>query len=179
MGGVPHILKRGAELVAAALFAGMFGAFLLQVFTRYVLNDPTAWTQEMTLVLYIWVVFWTCAFLLRERDHITFDLIALALPPGRRRWLALISTGLVVIAFAAALLPAADYVAFMRIERTPVLGIPFDIVYSIFIIFMAALVVAGLLRIVRLLGRSWAHEVEPALVPDPASADAPPIEKFE
>ena len=179
MGGVQHILRRGAELVAAALFAGMFGAFLLQVFTRYVLNDPTAWTQEMTLVLYIWVVFWTCAFLLRERDHITFDLIAMALPPGRRRWLALISTALVVVAFAAALPPAADYVAFMRIERTPVLGVPFDIVYSIFIVFMAALVVAGLVRIVRLLGRSWASEVEPANPPALGAGDAPPIEKYE
>ena len=44
IGRLPH---RGADLVSARLFALMFGAFLLQVFTRYVLNDPVTWTQEL------------------------------------------------------------------------------------------------------------------------------------
>ena len=50
-------LRLFAEWVAAILFLAMFAAFLLQVFTRYVLNDPIAWTQEFVLVVYIWIVF--------------------------------------------------------------------------------------------------------------------------
>ncbi|MHB1101634.1 MAG: TRAP transporter small permease [Devosia sp.] len=155
-------LQRGAELVAAAMFAALFGAFLIQIFTRYVLNNPTAWTQELTLVLYIWVVFWTCAFILHERDHISFDLISSSLPPRGRRVLAIASTALVVVAFGIALAPSFDYVSFMRITRTPVLRIPFDVVYSIFIIFLVAVIAAGLLRLARLFGPHWAEEVVPA-----------------
>ena len=44
MTGVAARLRRIAEIVAAALFAAMFVAFILQVFTRYVLNDPTTQT---------------------------------------------------------------------------------------------------------------------------------------
>ena len=66
------MLGRGAELVGAAIFATMFGAFLLQIFMRYVVNQPLGWTLELCMITYIWLVFWACAFLLKERDHIAF-----------------------------------------------------------------------------------------------------------
>ena len=78
-------LRYFAELVTVILFVAMFAAFLLQVFTRYILNDPVAWTQEFVLIAYIWIVFWCGAFLLREREHITFDMVFVSLPPGPRR----------------------------------------------------------------------------------------------
>jgi TRAP-type C4-dicarboxylate transport system permease small subunit len=149
-----------ADLVAALLFVAMFAAFLLQVFTRYVLNDPVAWTQEFVLIAYIWIVFWCAAFLLRERDHITFDMVSASLPSGPRRILAVVLTALVAVAFAAALPGVFDYVSFMRIERSPVIGIRFDLIYAIFVVFVAAVVVGALIRIVRLLGRSWRGELE-------------------
>src|SRR5687768_18571520 len=118
-------LRYFAELVAAIMFVNMFAAFLLQVFTRYILNDPVAWTQEFVLIAYIWIVFWCAAFLLRERDHITFDMLSGSLPPGPRRILAIVLTAIVAVAFAAALPGVFDYVSFMKIERSPVMGIRF------------------------------------------------------
>jgi TRAP-type C4-dicarboxylate transport system permease small subunit len=153
--------QRGAELVAAAMFAALFGTFLIQIFTRYVLNNPTAWTQELTLVLYIWIVFWTCSLILHERDHITFDLISSSLPPRGRRLLAIASTALVVMAFGIALAPSVDFVVFMKIVRTPVLRLPFDLVYSIFIVFLVAVIAAGLWRIGKLIRPNWQQEVAP------------------
>jgi TRAP-type C4-dicarboxylate transport system permease small subunit len=148
-----------ADLVAALLFVAMFAAFLLQVFTRYVLNDPVAWTQEFVLIAYIWIVFWCAAFLLRERDHITFDMLSGSLPPGPRRILAIVLTAIVAVAFAAALPGVFDYVSFMKIERSPVMGIRFDLVYAIFVVFVAAVVVGAVIRIVRLVGKSWRSEL--------------------
>ena len=148
-----------AEMVAAILFVAMFAAFLLQVFTRYVLNDPIAWTQEFVLIVYIWIVFWCAAFLLREREHITFDMVFVSLPMRLRRGLAIILTALTGIAFIAALPATIDYVGFMKIEKSPVLGIRFDILYSIFVVFVAAVVIGALVRIWRLLGRSWEQEL--------------------
>jgi TRAP-type C4-dicarboxylate transport system permease small subunit len=160
-------LRFFADLVAALLFVAMFAAFLLQVFTRYVLNDPVAWTQEFVLIAYIWIVFWCAAFLLRERDHITFDMVSTSLPPGPRRILAIVLTALVAVAFAAALPGVFDYVSFMKIERSPVMGIRFDLVYAIFVVFVAAIVVGAVIRIVRLVGKSWRSELisESALEP--------------
>ncbi|MBL0405117.1 TRAP transporter small permease subunit [Microvirga aerilata] len=148
-----------AELVTVLLFMAMFAAFLLQVFTRYVLNDPVAWTQEFVLIMYIWIVFWCGAFLLKEREHITFDMFFLALPPRQRRILAIVLTALTGLVFIVALPATFDYVTFMKIEKSPVMGIRFDILYSIFIVFVVAVAVGALWRIWRLLGRSWQSEL--------------------
>jgi TRAP-type C4-dicarboxylate transport system permease small subunit len=148
-----------AEWIAAILFVAMFAAFLLQVFTRYVLNDPIAWTQEFVLIVYIWIVFWCAAFLLHQREHITFDMVAVSLPLGPRRALAIALSVLTGVAFLAALPGTIDYVTFMRIERSPVLGIRFDILYSIFVVFVAAVVIGAVVRVWWLLGRSWREEL--------------------
>jgi TRAP-type C4-dicarboxylate transport system permease small subunit len=153
-------LRFFAELVTAFLFVAMFAAFLLQVFTRYVLNDPIAWTQEFVLIVYIWIVFWCGAFLLREREHITFDMVFISLPPGPRRALAVILTLITLVAFVAVLPGTIDYVSFMKIERSPVLGIRFDLLYSIFAVFAVAVAIRALVRLWRLLGRSWQDELK-------------------
>jgi TRAP-type C4-dicarboxylate transport system permease small subunit len=152
-------LRYLAELVTAILFMAMFAAFLLQVFTRYILNDPVAWTQEFVLIAYIWIVFWCAAFLLREREHITFDMFFLALPLAGRRVLAIVLTALTGIAFIAALPATIDYVTFMKIEKSPVIGLRFDVLYSIFVIFVIAVALGALLRVWRLLSRSWQDEL--------------------
>src|SRR5215469_16384292 len=83
-------LKRGAELVAALLFAAMFAAFVIQVVSRYVFDDPVSWTLEICSITYIWIVFFAGALAVEQRQHITFDMLYKSLRPGRRRVLAII-----------------------------------------------------------------------------------------
>lgn len=153
------VLRRGAESVAIVLLTAMFGVFLLQIFARYVLGSPLGWTVEICVVLYIWVVFWSAAFLLRERDHVAFSLVYDAAPPGRRRLLAIVGALVVGGAFAAALPATVDYVTFMRIEKTPVTRIRFDWIYSIFVLFAAAVVIRAGRDLVRLAGTGWRSAV--------------------
>jgi TRAP-type C4-dicarboxylate transport system permease small subunit len=148
-----------AECIAALLFLAMFAAFLVQVFARYIMNDPIGWTQEFVLITYIWIVFWCGAFLVRERDHITFDMAFEALPPGARRRLAIVLTAIVAIAFVVALPDTIDYIAFMKIEKSPMLRIRFDLLYSIFALFMVAVVVDAIIRIKRLMSPAWEAEL--------------------
>jgi len=152
-------LRYFAELVAAIMFVTMFAAFLLQVFTRYILNDPVAWTQEFVLIAYIWIVFWCAAFLLREREHITFDMVYFALPLAGRRVLAIVLTALTGIAFIVALPATVDYVTFMKIEKSPVIGLRFDFLYAIFMVFVIAVAIGAVVRVWRLLSRSWQDEL--------------------
>jgi TRAP-type C4-dicarboxylate transport system permease small subunit len=159
------LLRRSAELVAILLLAAMFGVFLLQIAARYLFGSPLGWTVEICVVLYIWVVFWSAAFLLKERDHVAFGLVYDAAPPARRRILAILGTVVVGGAFAAALPAIVDYVTFMRIEKAPVSRIRFDWIYSIFVVFAAAIVVRAGLALVRLAGARWRTAVTDAPPP--------------
>jgi len=147
-------LHRAAELIAAALFAIMFAAFLIQVFSRYVLNHPVAWSLEACSLAYIWIVFWASATLVSERQHIGFDLLYKAQPPARRRLLAIFITGSILVVFAAGLPGSYDYVSFLR-RKTMFLHVPMGLAYSCFIIFLVIVILTSLVRLRRLLGRGW------------------------
>jgi len=148
-------LKRGAELVGGLLLAAMFGAFLLQVFTRYVLHRPLDWTLEVCLITYVWFVFWACAFLLREQDHVAFGLLYQSVRPPVRRLFALVGAATIAGLFLAALPATWDFIAFMARDRTWVLGLRFDLVFGIFLVFMLAVIARSLVRLGRLLGSRW------------------------
>lgn len=150
-----RILRKGTELVGAAIFATMFGTMLLQVFMRYVVNRPLGWTDEVSVVTYVWGIFWAGAFMVRERDHVSFDLVYTALRERDRRLFALAGTLLVGGLFAVAMPSTADYIRFMARERTSVLGIPFDLVFACFFFFLVAVAGRAARRLVRLCGRGW------------------------
>jgi TRAP-type C4-dicarboxylate transport system permease small subunit len=148
-------LHRGAELVGALLLAAMFGAFLLQVFMRYVVSRPLEWSLEVCLITYVWFVFWTLAFLVRESDHVSFSLFYQSVAPPVQRVLALISTLLIVGLLGAALPATWDFVSFMAIDSTWVLHLRFDLVFGVFLLFMLAVVWRGLRRLTALVGPGW------------------------
>jgi TRAP-type C4-dicarboxylate transport system permease small subunit len=141
-------LTKAADLVGAALFAAMFLALVLQVVFRFVFGAPAAWTEELATIAYVWVIFWGCAFSVPLAAHVAVDMVPHS-PPRVRR--VLYAVGLAALAglFLWALPGIADYLRFMLRERTPVLDLPFGVVYAIFIaaILMVALrCLAGIVR---------------------------------
>jgi TRAP-type C4-dicarboxylate transport system permease small subunit len=148
-------LQQLAEGVAAAVFGLLFLTFVLQVGMRFLFDRPLAWSDELVVVLYIAMVFWSAATLLEEKDHVMLDLVYAALPPGGQRAFALAGAG-IVAALLLVLLPQAwDYVHFMGREKTPVLDIPFSWVFAPFVIFVATVAARYAVKFVRLLGRGW------------------------
>lgn len=134
-------LHRRTEDVAVALLAAMFIAFMFQIGSRYVFNAPMDWTLEACLTTWLWGVFWGCAFLLRDRDHVKFDVLYNLAPAGGRRVMALLSAGAIAVAFAAALPATLDYIAFYKIKSSMVLGWRLDYVFSVYGIFAVAVIV--------------------------------------
>ena len=131
-------LARRAENVAAAMLCVMFAAFIIQIFFRYVANFPVGWTQELSVILWLWLVLWGAAFVVSEREEIRFDIIYGGVGPGARRVMCII-TAIALIALYVISLPAVvDYVAFMKVEKTAYLKIRFDWLYSIYVVFVIA-----------------------------------------
>ena len=152
-------LKFGAELIGVLWFLVMFGAFLIQVFTRYVLNHPLGWTTEMCLIAFLWFAFWSGGLITRESDQVRFDLFYQNVSPKVRRIFALITTGALGGLFLAGLPANVDFVTFMAHDVTWVMEIRFDYVFAVFVIFMAAIGVRCVYRLVRLLRPGWHDEI--------------------
>lgn len=134
-------LRRRAEDVIVLLLAVMFVAFLIQIVFRYLFNFPIGWTSELTVVTWLWLVLWGAAFVVTEREEIRFDLIYAAVGDRTRRTMAIV-TGLSLLGLYGISLPAvADYVTFMKVQSTAYLKIRFDILYSVYLFFVAAVLV--------------------------------------
>ncbi len=143
MAGIERIAamaRRGAEGVAAALFAALFLTFLVQISARWAFNKPLPWTDELAVLLYIWTVLWGCAVVVRWREHVAFDALMAVLPTGWARAASFVQA-LVLGGLCAWALPAClDYVQFMQRESTPVLGWSYRWVFMPFVLMLAAIV---------------------------------------
>ena len=137
---------RGAEAISATLLAALFLTFLVQIVSRLVMQTPFGWTLELSLILWVWLVFFTAAFTLGERDHIRFDVFTRAAPRRLRRRLALVCAATIAVAMAWAVVPSWDYIDFLAIRKTATVrnpvtgaGIPMRSVFSVFAVFLLAL----------------------------------------
>jgi TRAP-type C4-dicarboxylate transport system permease small subunit len=152
-------LRRLADGIAGAMFAAVFLIFNYKIFTRYFERDEAVWADEILVILFIWIIFWANAFLVRDKEQITFDLVYRLLPPKANRAVALTRYGLVGGIFLWALPGSLDYIGFLWREHTPVLGLPLDVVYSCFGIFLIAVIVRALWGAAKLIGPRWRNQI--------------------
>ena len=143
------LLHRFAEVVAAALLAVIFVAFLAQIALRYVFNWPVGWTSDLSLAAWLWLVLWGAAFVLRDEDEIRIDLITERAGRRTRRVIGAIGALGVIVLFGMSLPASYDYVSFMKVEKSSYLGIRMDAMYSIYLVFVVATIARGLRQLIR------------------------------
>jgi TRAP-type C4-dicarboxylate transport system permease small subunit len=101
--------------------------------------------------MWLWLVLWGAAFVAKESEEIRFDLLSAA--SGRRTRIAMgIVAGLaLLVLYGAALKPSFDYVAFMKVEKSSYLKIRMDWLFSIYVVFLVAVIVRHLWLLSQLL----------------------------
>jgi TRAP-type C4-dicarboxylate transport system permease small subunit len=159
-------LRRRAENIAFALLVVMFGTFILQIFFRYVLDDPLGWSEEVIITTWLWTVLWGAAFTLNESEEIRFDIIYSHISERTRRVFTVI-TGIVTVLMYGVSLPAAySYVSFMKVEHSAYLRVPLDWMYSIFLIFTVACIARYCWLTWRAISGGKSPETDPAKLGD-------------
>ncbi len=141
-------LHRFTEAVAAGLLAVIFIAFIVQIVMRYLFNWPVGWTTELSLAAWLWLVLWGAAFVLKDDDEIRIDLFTARAGPRMRRFISGVAALSVIVLFGLSLPGAWDYVTFMKVEKSSYLGVRMDITYSIYILFVVAVIVRGVRQLI-------------------------------
>ncbi len=133
-------LQKTANAIGGSLFLTLFVVFLVQIAARFGFGKPLPWTDEAAVVLYLWVILWSAALVVPQREHVVFDLLWNSAGKRMRQAMQIVGN-LLIGGLALVALPASwDYVCFMARERTPVLDIPFMLVFMPFIVLLLALV---------------------------------------
>ncbi len=132
---------RRAENLLAAMLATMFAAFIIQIAFRYLINLPIGWTQELTVIMWIWLVLWGAAFVIRETEEVRFDILYATASANARRVMCVVTAVALVALYGISLPAVVDYVTFMKVESSAYLKIRFDLLFSIYVVFAIAAIV--------------------------------------
>lgn len=134
-------IRRRAENIVAAMLAIMFVAFIIQIASRYFFNFPIGWSSELSVVAWLYMVLIGSALWLRESEEIRFDLVSGSLGPRARRVIGIIVAAVGLVLFAMSFPATWKYVTFMKVESSSYLKVRLDILYSVYLLFAAAIVV--------------------------------------
>ena len=129
------------DWVTMAVFWGMALCVFLQFFTRYVLNNSFAWTEEIAINCLVVVVFLGAVMCTRMTRHIHVDILYHYLPSGIGRALALLVSVITIGFFAYMSWLLWRYVGIVHRERMVTIDLPRNLVfYSVFAAFFLMMV---------------------------------------
>ena len=129
---------------ALGLFWAVGATVFYQFFTRYVLNDSAAWTEEIARYLLIGTVFVGATIGVAKNNHIQVDLLYRYLPRGVARALAL-GVDAVRIAFCGAMTVFTGQMM-MKLGnyKMTIIDLPMNIVYGVCLLGFAMMTVRSL-----------------------------------
>lgn len=148
------------DWIAFALFWGLAVVVFLQFFTRYVINDSLAWTEEIARYLLTMVAYLGGAIAIRKFTHIHVEFLFVYLP-RRIAWALSVLVDLARIAF----LGFGTYLGWivteiMHGQRMVIIDWPMSIVFGACTLGLAIMTV----RAVQVAVKNWRTGTSPLLV---------------
>jgi len=117
-------------------FFSMFLAFILQIFTRYILGSQVEWTYEVTVIGLMWVVAFGGCYASRLREHVSFTMLYDKMGVKGRALTEIISNIFLISAFVIMFFPVLEFIDFMKIKKTAVMKVPISVLYAPFVFFI-------------------------------------------
>lgn len=96
---VKNGIDRVLTWVCVVLFAALVLDVMWQVVTRQILNNPSAWSEELAKYLFIWLGLFGAALVFGERGHVAVDLLVQR-SPRKVQLVLMVLVQLAILAFA-------------------------------------------------------------------------------
>lgn len=145
-------IKRGLNWalsrIAAVLLIAMAVLVVYQVFTRYVLGTPAAFTEEIVRYVLIWTGFIAAAYAFGSRQHMALLFVRDKFP-GVSRKAVMVFTDLLILLFALLVITIGGtrLALSAQMELSALLGISRGLVYAVAPISGAFIVLIQLINI--------------------------------
>jgi TRAP-type C4-dicarboxylate transport system permease small subunit len=91
-----NIVEYFEESMSVVLMGVLLVVLSIQVFTRFVLNDPAIWTEEVSRLLFIYLALFGASAAIKSRSHVRIDFFVNFLPIKIRMIIAMVLDVVVV-----------------------------------------------------------------------------------
>ena len=142
MSQLRKILDRILNVLAGVSFLAMVFLTCWQVLTRYVLKNPSSWSEELVSYLFAWMTLLGASLVVGERGHMNIPILADRAKPGMRKALAVFGEVVACVFAAVILVYGGIQITTLAMEQmTSSLGVPVGVFYVV-------LPVSGILNII-------------------------------
>ncbi|WP_110668018.1 TRAP transporter small permease [Salinicola halophilus] len=143
-------LKLTLEIALGILVLGVVFCVTANVFGRYVLNYSYTWAEELSRVLFIWLVLLGAGVGSLDNEHVAVTYFRDKAPAGLRKALALLAIAIIYVVCICVLLGFNELIG-GYMSATPMLGIPHAFLYSAMPVMAILTLIANSVALVSLL----------------------------
>ena len=135
--------------LALGFFWALAGVVFYQFFTRYVMNDSAAWTEEIARYLLITVVFTGATIGVMKNNHIQVDFFYRYMPQRMGRFMATVVDLLRIAFFSGAVVLTVLMMLRLKNARMTMIDLHMNWVYGVCLLGFAAMAVRSVLIAIR------------------------------
>jgi TRAP-type transport system small permease protein len=150
--------------LAVIIFSALIISIFLEVFFRYVLNNPSPQLFELSIYCFVWVIYLGGALATRYNQHVRFDLIYRSLPAKGQRILDIAFNLLTNGVLLVLLYPAIRYTIQVYPIKASALRVPWTFLLMVFPIFVTLVIIHNFTAIVKDVLRLAGREIKEAEV---------------
>lgn len=152
MNQLRKILTNIMNVLAGVSFLAMVVLTCWQVFARYILKNPSSWSEELVSYLFAWMTLLGSSLVVSERGHMNIPVLADRMGPAARKALAVFAE-LIACLFAAVILVfgGVQITSLAMGQMTSSLGMPIGVFYVVLPLSGAVNVIYTVLNIIGIL----------------------------
>ena len=137
------------KYIPTIAFVALFLIFIFQVFMRYIVRQPQAWTTEVEQTCFLWLVVLGACYAQREKAHVTFTLVYDSLGVKGKAISAMLGNILIALTCVISFMPSLNYIMGLaeRQQVTTLLKWPKTVVYFPYVVFLVLICAYSILEI--------------------------------
>ena len=132
MDSLRKILNKLLDFLASATFLAMVILTVWQVFTRYVLKNPSSWTEELVSYLFAWMALLGASVVTGERGHMNIPILVDKLSGNKQKALHIFAEVIAFLFSAIILVYGGIKITTLAMgQLTSSLGVSIGIFYTV------------------------------------------------
>lgn len=152
MSQLRNFLNKVLNVLAGVSFLAMVALTCWQVFTRYIFQNPSSWSEELVSYLFAWMALLGASIVVGERGHMNIPVLVDRMGPGARKALHIFAEIIACIFAAVILVYGGMQITTLAMgQMTSSLGVPIGIFYIVLPLSGVLNVIYAILNIIGIL----------------------------
>ena len=151
MKALRKILNTVLNVLAGGSFIAMTLLTCWQVFTRYVLSNPSSWSEELVGYLFAWMSLFGACLVTGERGHMNIPLLVERVKPGVQKILGIFAEVIACVFAIVILVYGGVQISSLAMgQMTSSLGVPIGVFYVVMPVCGVLIAIYTIINIIEL-----------------------------